>query len=78
MASQISFHRTLIPGWLDGFLIMNKSFDISIFDGVILLLRVVSRTAAFGDVTAEDMINVVVVLRVHACMHKEVLLLSLQ
>lgn len=57
---------------------MNKSFDISIFDGVILLLRVVSRTAAFGDVTAEDMINVVVVLRVHACMHKEVLLLSLQ
>lgn len=54
---------------------MSKGF---IFDAVILLLYVVSRTAAFGDVATKDMINVVVVLCVHACMRKEVLVLWLQ
>lgn len=29
----------------------------------------------WGDMAAKDMINVVVVLRVHACMHREVLVL---
>lgn len=68
----------MTPDRLDDFLILSKGFNISIFDAVISLLRAASRTAAFGDVAAEDMINVVVVLRVHACMHKEVLVLSLR
>lgn len=29
-----------------------------------------SRAAAFGDAAAKDMINVVAVLHVHACMHR--------
>ncbi len=58
---------------MDDFPIMNKSFNISIFDAFILLLCVVSRTAAFGSVAAKDMINVVVGLGVHACMLREVL-----
>lgn len=56
---------------MDDFPIMSKGLNISPFDAVILLLSMVSRTAAFGIVAAEDMINVVVVLRVHACVRKE-------
>lgn len=57
-----------IIGWLDDFTIMSKGFNISVFDYVVVLLCVVSRTAAFGDVATKDMINVAVVLHVHACM----------
>lgn len=63
---------------MDDFPIVSKSFNISVCDDVILLLCVVSRIAAFADVAAKDMINVAVVLRVHACMHKEVPVRCLQ
>lgn len=55
---------------MDDFPIMSKGYSISFFDAVILLLCVASSTATFGDAAAKDLINVAVVLCVHACMLK--------
>lgn len=84
LMSQISHYQTLMQSWsltrdhwlVGGF--FQSCLNISIFDDVVLLLCVVSRMAAFGDVAARDMINIAVVLCVHACMSKEVLVLWLR
>lgn len=63
-----------MPSWLigmDGFLITSKAFKSS-FDALIFLPRWPSPAAAFAEVAAKDMINVVAILCVHTCMHKEV------
>lgn len=49
-----------------------NGLNISIFDADTLPPHASSTTAAFDDVAAKDMINVVVVRCVHACMHKAV------
>lgn len=49
-----------------------NGLNISIFDAGTSPPCVSSTTAAFDDVAAKDMMNVVVVRHVHACMHKAV------
>lgn len=80
---QIRHHQALTQSWpltrhhwLDEWL-PNHQWSISIFDAVILLLCVMSSTAAFGDLAAKDLINAAVVLcvRVYVCVCREVLVL---